>query len=344
VKPTDRLLDLMSFFLKTRRMVTFAEIREAFAEDYGEGNDAAVRRKWERDKADLLALGLPLTYVPPDDEEDGEGGYQVDRERAYLPELKLTPDETAVLYLAGLSLVAEPSFPYREPLSIALAKMQLRVNAPRPNINDDQAALQGRVLIDVAGRAADEAVAARLQELEDAITRKKRVTFEYHARQTGAVSQRVVDPYGLFCRQGLWALVGRSHERAATRVFLVHRMRDLAVNGKQPGTPDFAVPADFRLEDHSHVPAWSYDVAEPVAVTVEIVEDFAWLAENELRTAGEAGAAGWRRFRVESTNPDALVSWVLQMGAKARLVAPDDLRARVRDALRAALAQTEGSP
>ncbi len=330
----------MAFFLKTRRMVTFDELRDAFAEDYGEGSDAAVKRKWERDKADLLALGLPLKYVAPDDDEDdGEGGYLVDRDKAYLPELALTPDETAVLYLAGLSLSAEPSFPYREALSIALAKMQLRVNASSPNNNDDEAALQGRVLIDVAERTADGAVAARLQQLEDAITRRKRVTFEYHARSSGAVSARSVDPYGLFCRQGWWALVGHSAERKAVRVFLVHRMRDLAVNAKQPGTPDFEMPTDFRLSEHSRTPAWGYDVADPVLVTLEVREEFAWLAENELRTTGEPGVGGWRRFSVETTNPDALVSWVLQLGAKARVVGPDEVRARIRSALQTALAQ-----
>ena len=62
--------------------------------------DEAAERKFERDKAELLELGIPLTYVQGDDER--QDGYLVDREAYYLPEADLTPEELAVLYAAGL--------------------------------------------------------------------------------------------------------------------------------------------------------------------------------------------------------------------------------------------------
>jgi predicted DNA-binding transcriptional regulator YafY len=125
-------------------------------------------------------------------------------------------------------------------------------------------------------------------------------------------------------------------------VFLVHRMRRLTVNAAQPGTPDFVLPVDFAVRDYADVPAWRYDLGAAVEVELEVRDEFAWLAEGELRTAGAAGDVGWRRFRVEATNPDALVAWTLGLGAKARIVGPPELRARVQAQLAAMLARAEG--
>jgi len=341
VNRTERLLDLIAYLTNARRPVAFDEIREWFPEDYDEPGPEAAHRKFERDKADLQQLGIPLRYVPAEGESDDDdlekGGYIVDREQLYLPELSLAPDEMAVLYLSGLSLLSDETFPYREALRIALGKIELRL----PVGAAADAALAGRVHIDHAARDPDGTVSARLALLEDAVRRQKRVSFDYHARYNGVTSARVVEPYGLSCRQGRWALCGFSKERQAIRVFLVHRMANLTVNAQKPGTPDFVVPADFQLADHAGVPAWRYELSDPITVGLEVRQSVTWLAESELRTSGTPAQPGWVRFTVEATNPDALVEWVLGMGPNARIVAPEPLRQRVRQGLERALAQAE---
>jgi proteasome accessory factor B len=342
VNRTERLLDLIASLLNAGRPVAFEEIRAWFPDDYGEPGDESARRKFERDKADLLQLGIPLRYVEPVDDlgEEGPGGYVIDREQFYLPEMRLQPEENAVLYLAGLSLLDQPSFPYREALEMALRKMELRTSGPRPVA--EAALLGGRVLIDhAAGDSGD--VAERLRGLEDALARRKRVTFRYEARYSGIEAERVVEPYGLFCRQGHWALVGHSRERDAVRVFLVHRMRQVTVNAASPSTADFEVPSGFRVRDYADVPAWRYDLGEPVEVVLEVRDDFAWLAEAELRSEGVPGEGGWRRFTVEATNPEALLAWTLGLGAKARIVGPAELRSRMKAQLSAMLSRAEAS-
>jgi proteasome accessory factor B len=341
VNRTERLLDLIASLLHAQRPVPFEEIRDWFPGDYGEPTSLeAARRKFERDKADLLQLGIPLRYVEPDDDEDLAGGYVIDREQFFLPALALSPDENAVVYLAGLALLDQPTFPYREALEMALRKMELRAEPTGARASTEAAALGGRVLIDHAAGDSGE-TAERLRILEDALLRRKRVQFAYQARYNGREAEREVDPYGLFCRQGHWALVGRAHERDAVRVFLVHRMRRLTVHAAQPGTPDFALPADFRVRDYADVPAWRYDLGAAVEVELDVREEFAWLASSELRIPGQPGEPGWRRFRVEATNPDALVAWTLGLGAKARIVGPPEVRARVQAQLSAMLARAE---
>ena len=88
---TERLLDLVALLLDAREPITWAELRESFPEDYGAPSDEAAERKFERDKAEILELGIPVAYVQGDDER--KDGYVVDREKYYLPEVGLTPEE-----------------------------------------------------------------------------------------------------------------------------------------------------------------------------------------------------------------------------------------------------------
>src|SRR5262245_41723174 len=95
----ERLLNLVALLLEAQEPVSWAEVREHFPEEYG-GNKDAAERKFERDKAELLDVGIPLRYLQGHGEDEQKSGYVVDRESYYLPELSLTPEEWAVLYAA----------------------------------------------------------------------------------------------------------------------------------------------------------------------------------------------------------------------------------------------------
>ena len=122
----ERLLDLVALFLNAHEPVSWADIQEAFPEDYAQGSAEANIRKFERDKADLLELGIALAYLQGEERE--KDGYVLDRSGYYLPELKLQPDELAVLYAAGSAALAEEAFPFREDLAHALKKMAFAAN------------------------------------------------------------------------------------------------------------------------------------------------------------------------------------------------------------------------
>src|SRR5256885_12570402 len=70
---TERLLDLVALLLDAPEPVSFADLREAFPDDYGGGRESA-ERKLERDKAELLQLGVPLEFVPPGLDDEREVG------------------------------------------------------------------------------------------------------------------------------------------------------------------------------------------------------------------------------------------------------------------------------
>src|SRR3954467_6342021 len=108
---TERLLDLVALLLGAGEPVPFSELREAFPDDYGGARDAA-ERKLERDKAELLQLGVPIEFVPPKyDDERHVGGYPLEPGAYFLPDPGFTPEEAAALYAAASAALASRDFP-----------------------------------------------------------------------------------------------------------------------------------------------------------------------------------------------------------------------------------------
>jgi len=62
-----------------------------------EGNEGAVRQKFERDKARIRELGFE---IETDNEGDGAVGYRIDPSSGYAPLISFTPDEERVVRLA----------------------------------------------------------------------------------------------------------------------------------------------------------------------------------------------------------------------------------------------------
>ncbi|RYF04042.1 MAG: WYL domain-containing protein, partial [Deltaproteobacteria bacterium] len=87
---TERLLNLLTLLLNSRRPVALREIRQLdeFAA-YWTQDPKSGERAFERDKAALLELGVPLRWVAADTDEDeeGGGGYVIDKDRYFLPAL-----------------------------------------------------------------------------------------------------------------------------------------------------------------------------------------------------------------------------------------------------------------
>src|SRR5437588_8382996 len=122
---TERLLDLVALLLGTSEPVSFADLREAFPDDYGGSRDAA-ERKLERDKAELLQLGVPIEFVPPKYEDGRDiGGYRIDRSAYFLPAPGFEPEEAAALYAAASAALAAGDFPFAHDLAHALRKLSV---------------------------------------------------------------------------------------------------------------------------------------------------------------------------------------------------------------------------
>ncbi len=327
----QRLLDLAALLLKAAEPVSWREIQEQFSDDYA-GNGEAAIRKFERDKADLLELGIPVRWVAGD--EDLPAGYLVDKDEFYLPDLKLPPEDLALLYVAGSAALANETFPYARDLAHALNKLSFAARAPGAS---EAAALAARRLSsDDAGHAV---VAARVEELSRAMAQKKRVHLVYLGAERRERTERDIDPYGLFQKGGAWFVAGWCHLRKAIRTFHLVRIESLAVNAAAPRTPDFTPRREFSIGELATREAWEYAVHAPVRCRVrldaplpaEVLASFG----PRARVKEEGGGA---TVEVDATNSEGLLRHVLALGDRAEVLAPRALRERAREVL-AALAR-----
>src|SRR5918994_6959389 len=95
----ERLLNLTALLLATPRPLTAQEIRErldAYPDDL-----AAFRRAFERDKDALRAMGFPLEVAEVPGTAHPVDGYRIPKDRYYLRDPGLTPEELAALRLAS---------------------------------------------------------------------------------------------------------------------------------------------------------------------------------------------------------------------------------------------------
>src|SRR5262249_14732644 len=202
---SKRLLDLVMLLLRARTPVTYREVREQFPA-YQTANAEAGLRAFERDKADLLDLGVPIRYITPEEDDSLEdGGYVIDLKRFRMPEVRLTADEVSALVLAASVARAIPGGSYPKIVDLALKKLAFDLpeepsdtptDFPRP------ARAAGRprdtVLVHFPeARPGTTAMADNVATLEPAIRFRKRVTFTYRAAGSGMTTKRTIDPYAL---------------------------------------------------------------------------------------------------------------------------------------------------
>lgn len=298
----------------SRAPLSMEDLRARFP-DYAQGTPEASRRKIERDKAELAAIGLVLRYVSG--ESDGPDGYTLDRTASYLPEVDLSPREHALLALAARSALEEPSFPHRPALRLALAKLRA---------DPDDAAGPIRLAIHTADSPAD--IKGKIEIISEAITRRKALDVVYQ-RPNRDTTERRIDPYGAFLKQGSWYLVGYDHRSEEVRTFRVSRTRDLRPNPKRPTQPDYELPTDFDLRAAAKLDPLRFPVHDPLDAIVMVDTEVRFLAERSWGVAPDKDG----QFHLRTTNIEALVDQVLRLGRRAELLKPASARVMIAEAL-----------
>jgi proteasome accessory factor B len=362
---TKRLLDLVVLLLDARRPISLAELREQFAE-YRSAKPEAGARAFERDKATLLEMGVPIRYVTLEDVEDApsEGGYIIDRQKYRLPEVVLSPDEVAVLVATAAAVRHQSDFPYRHAAELAVRKLMFDLSglpARRRSRRSTQQAgatapspAQLDVMVHLPTTYKSGSLASHLEQVETAIHNRKRITFEYDAHRgsgwlsdgdTGGTessvigpSLREVDPYGLVYRQGAWLLVGFCHRAQGLRRFRIDRILKLTV-APRPKTPDFDIPADFSLQEQGAISPWRFEREAKVRARLFVSADTPWVADEDFGPAARSPGADHGQpgtlVEFECGNPDYLISRVLSASGSLRVLAPVTLRQRVTETARA---------
>jgi proteasome accessory factor B len=312
-KRAERLVNLVIALLSTRQYVTAARIRATVpgyeADDGSDRADEAFKRMFERDKAELREMGVPLetgrTSV-----FDTEDGYRIARADYELPEIRLTGEEAAAV---GLALRLWESAQLAGAAHSALVKLK----AAGIEVDSSRAIpLQPRL---DAGEPAFEPCYAAARD-------RRRLEFGYQRPDEDAPTQRHVQPWGVVAWHGRWYLVGLDLDRGAERVFRLSRV---------VGTPKAVGPAG------AFEPPADVDLAAVVAGQVGgeehlvVVRARPGTAIGLRRQATPLGGSedGDDRLELRTTEPGRLADQLAAYGADVVVEAP----AGVRDAVIARL-------
>ena len=328
---TDKLirqLSLVAFLMAERRAVTARDIKGS-VEGYQEMSDEAFARRFYSDRAELLALGVPLHSQR--DEYTGEELYNMRSESYFLPPLELTDDELAALQTCLYLL--EGKFAYAEPLRLALQNLALG----RPGFAE--APTETAMRVEVLDPEYSAEMQGRLGKLEGAISKQRTVKFPYWSISRDEERERTVNPYALFQDAGAWYVVGEDLDASEERTFRVSRVRG-EIRFATRRERDFRLPPDFDVDRYRGRPPWQ--IGEPVGeARIEVGGDTAWWVE---RTYGDSGRVEEGVFATEYSSLPLLASWVLRQDGRAVPQAPDELRREVARGLRLVRERHEGEP
>jgi proteasome accessory factor BC len=328
---TDKLirqLSLVAYLMAERRPLTARDVKSN-VEGYSEMSDEAFARRFYSDRAELLALGVPLQSQR--DEFTGEELYTLRSENYFLDKLELDDDELAALQTALYLL--EGKFAYAEPLRLALQNLALG----RPGF--EEPASDNAVRVEVLDPDYSPEMPGRLGKLEGAISKQRTIKFPYYSISRNRHSERSVNPYGLLSDNGSWYVIGQDLDRKDIRTFRVSRIRgDIRFATRRER--DFRIPSDFDIDVYRGRPPWQ--IGDTIgAARIELAGDTAWWVERAFGSAGELDEGV---FVTDYSSLPLLASWILRQDGRAKPLEPDDLRREVAQALRVVRASHETGP
>jgi predicted DNA-binding transcriptional regulator YafY len=313
----ERLLNLALYLADAPEPVTAERIR-ADVHGYSSDQDqAAFLRMFERDKDQLRAAGFLLLG-------DEAGEYVLDRARTFASPIDLTAEETAAVRAAATAMLSDPSFPYRDDLRLALAKISSGVDTDA---------------VPAAARLADEDPArqgAVVAALSSAASRGKRARFSY-TNSYGDSAPHEVEPYGLFLHDGRWYLVGRDTARDEARTYAVARIEEPSVDTARPATPDFERPADFDVRSFVRLPFQYGLPADQFDAELRFDAGAAWRAESLAAGQGSLAQAddgsGDALWHVRAASLPRLLRFAIENGPGIRVTSPASAGPALRDGL-----------
>lgn len=231
----ERLVNLVICLLSTRQYLSAERIRQAVPgyepADGSERADEAFKRMFERDKAELRDLGIPLE-TGRNSAFDTDDGYRITRREYELPPVEFDAAEAAAVGIAARLWQSATLAPQARSALIKLRAGGTDVDASgtpgaMPHIDASEPALP--VLLDAARHA-------------------RPVTFSYFKSGAGTAELRTLEPWGVLSWRQRWYVVGHDRDRGEARSFRLSRIEgDVSVFG----APDsFERPKQLDLLGH----------------------------------------------------------------------------------------------
>ncbi len=301
-----RLLSLVALLEQSARPKTFEEIREELPDSYTQSRPETARRAFERDKKDLLDMGVPLRTLDVADDPSGSA-YVIRRERSAVADPGFTGAELAALRMAATAMALRD-----EGAGLADATDGLRKYGGMGPAGD------GPTLAEIR-------LDSNVTELFSAILNGTPVAFTHSDRT------RKVLPQHLWSMGGHWYLTCHDLDAGASRTYRLDRLEG-AVLPVEPAEERAEKPAAGIESSDAAGPGgrfrpWEFGdgPVESVTISLDAPSATVALAEHPGLEVVEAGD-DHTVVRLDVRNREGLFSWLLSFIDRAELVGPPDVR------------------
>jgi proteasome accessory factor B len=166
--------------------------------------------------------------------------------------------------------------------------------------------------------------------LEEAVRNRRKIAMTYRSSSRQAVKERIVHPYRLHYDQstGTWYLIGYCEYRNAVRTFAVGRIQRLTLTEEH-----FTIPESFSIGDYlakafqQTVGPVSYDITVRFTpYQSQWIRERHWHPTQEIQEHED----GSLTLSLSVGALDAVKRWIMQYGAQAEVLRPEELRDMVR--------------
>ncbi|QYR20946.1 YafY family transcriptional regulator [Paenibacillus sp. sptzw28] len=203
---SQRLIQLI-MVINAKKSFTAGELADEFG---------LSTRTITRDLQELSTLGIPIYSV-----QGRGGGYRLLRERM-LPPITFSESEAVAMFFACQSLQYYGSLPFDEGAAAALHKFYHYLPA---DVKEQIERLRNKVAIWSPHRSMSSAC---LRTLLQAVMIRSAVTIRY--KSSHIVSDRDIQPIGLYASQGYWYCPAYCFHRKAYRLFRGDRISSASLN------------------------------------------------------------------------------------------------------------------
>lgn len=167
------------------------------------------------------------------------------------------------------------------------------------------------------------AASVKLTAITAAIDGDRTVRIEYTDRM-GNCTARLLDPYTLALKEGVWYVYGFCHSHGDFRLFRLARMRSVELTDSR-----------FERKEGDVRGALSVNLGAPMEIELEVNDSALakaeeWLGEESLVSCKDK--EGKFIFRAKVSDSYELVNKILSMGVNARVLSPYSLKERIKSA------------
>ena len=269
-------------------------------------------------------LGAPIEYDPL------QKGYYYTSGNWFLPALSLSEGDLFAVLLASRALEQYHGTPVAKQLESIFKKISESL--------PDKITVQPELIFSrfsVSGppaKAVDREIWALVVR---GLLRQQSVKIKYLAVESGAVKERVIDPYHIANLQGEWYVFALDHLSAALRQFAIPRIQSAKLAADR-----FEVPADFDPDKFLSVTFSRFALGGGKPHEVKLVFDKAvapWVLERQWspKQTIKRRSSGQVELAFPAAGRQEVCRWVLAWGRSVQVLAPEELRDMVRGEIEA---------